>query len=156
MVIAKTDYTLTEEELIDESEYYEEGSIDTADPVITYKGNNGLINAAAFETESYLYAISCEWGEDGSGMTEEELLGVVNSLLGREEPEPEEAPENADGAVPENTEAAPAENAEVPADYAAPPADPNAEAPVTEYVDPALADYAEAPADPYAEAPVQE
>ena len=41
-----------------------------------------MINAAVFETENYRYAITYEWGEDGSGLTEEELVERPASEIG--------------------------------------------------------------------------
>ena len=150
LVIAKTDFTLTEEELAGENGFYEEGSVDYTDPVIRYEGSTGMINAAVFETEEYLYAIEYEWGEDGSGLTEEELVELVYTLLGREMPEPEQEAAQ-DAGAEETAVEQPAENPEAVPE--APPAETYAETPQTEYVDPALADYAEAPQESYGEMP---
>ena len=141
LVIAKTDYTLTGEELTD-GEYYEEGSVDYTDPVIGYKGSDGMINVAVFETENYRYAITYEWGEDGSGLTEEELVELVYTLLGMEMPDAAQ-----DAGAEETPVEQPAENPE------AAPAETYAETPQAEYVDPASAGNAETPQETYEETP---
>ena len=145
MTIAKTDFTLTADALGDGDAAYESaGTIESFDPVIQYEGNGGLVNTATFETESCLYVITCSRGEDGEGLTEEELIAAVQALLGIENSETEQEP--APEAAPESTEGAPAENT-VPAAETGTEAPPAAEVPVQ---DP------EAPAPDYTEAPPQE
>ena len=85
LVVAKTDFTLTKEELAGDNEYYEKGVVDYTDPAIDYSGSNGLIYAASFKTEEYLYVIEYEWGEEG-GLSENELVKLVYTLLDKEMP----------------------------------------------------------------------
>ena len=110
MTIAKTDYTLTEAELTD----------------------GGAANTAVFETDSYLYVISCTW-DDEEAESAEELIAAAQTALGlgsdeeetagtaEETPVPESVPEepqaNADPASQDNTGAAAQDTAEqVPQD----------------------------------------
>ncbi len=162
LVIAKA-YTQTEEGSAEESEYYSGGYIDYTEPVIGYEGSSGMIHAASFETDEYLYTVEYMWGEDGSGLTEEELVRLVYTLLGKEVPESEpeaeqnsgteetpseSAAQNPDGAAgtysdtqQENYNMDPAM-----ADYTEPPQESYENVPQMDYnIDPAVADYAEAP-----------
>ena len=99
LVIEKARLAMTEEGDVQDNTFYSEGADDYTESMVHYAGGSGNTYSVSFEMGGYLYDIAYAWGEDGAGLTNDELAGLINALYGIEIPEQEDT-----DAEPEDTE----------------------------------------------------